>query len=106
MATPYLIPLQPQNQLLAITLAGVQYRLKVKWNQPNQSWVLDIMDSSGNPLVTGIAVVPGTDLLAQYGYMNFGGQLIAQTTNDPDAVPTYEDLGTTGCLYFVVPASS
>jgi len=101
-STPYLIPLQAMPQTLQITLAGVQYQLTVKWNDANQSWILDIGDSSANPIVTGIPIVTGTDLLAPFAYLNFGGQLIAQTTNDTDAVPTFENLGTAGNLYFLV----
>lgn len=103
MATPFLIPLQPTNQNFAITLAGVQYQVTVRWNDANQAWTLDIADSNGNAIVSGIAVVTGVDLLAPYKYLNFGGELIAQTTNDVDAVPNFSNLGSTGNLYFVVP---
>ena len=107
MSTPFLIPLQPTNQTLQITLAGVLYTLTVRWNDQNQAWTLDIADANQNPIVSGIAVVTGQDLLAPYGYLNFGGQLIAQTTNDTDAVPTLANLGSAGNLYFVVqPAST
>lgn len=83
-------------------MAGVEYQLTVKWNDPNQSWMVDIADSNGNPIVSGIPLVTGKDLLAPYGYLNFGGQLIAQTTNNVDAVPTFVNLGSTGNLYFIV----
>lgn len=100
--TAYLIPLINQPQTLTITLAGVQYILKVVWNNVSQCWVMDIADSSGNNIATGIPLVTGADLAEQFGYLNFGGMFIAQTTNDTDAVPTFEDLGNTGNLYFVV----
>ncbi len=44
----------------------------------------------------------GSDLLAPYAYLNFGGKLVAQTTNDTNAVPTMANLGSSGNLYFVV----
>lgn len=107
MATPYLIPLQPTNQIFTISLAGVQYQLKVKWNDANQTWVLDIYDATGSiPIICGIAIVTGVDLLAPYAYLGLGGQLIAQTTNDTYAVPTLANLGTAGNLYFVVPTTA
>lgn len=105
--TPYLIPLQPTNQIFTISLAGVQYQLKVKWNDANQTWVLDIADATGsNPIISGIAIVTGVDLLAPYAYLNFGGQLIAQTTNNTNAVPTLANLGSAGLVYFVVPPAA
>lgn len=96
------IPLQPNPQILQVILAGVPYQLTVKWNDANQAWTLDIADVNRNPIISGIPIVTGRDLLAPYGYLNFGGQLIAQTTNDTDAVPTLANLGSTGNLYFVV----
>lgn len=101
MSTPYLIPLTNQNQTLSVSLGGTIYNLRVIWNDANQAWTLDIYDQAGNPVLTGIAVVTGCDLLAQYGYMNFGGKLVAQSDNDPNAVPNYQNLGNTGNLYFV-----
>jgi hypothetical protein len=101
-STPLLIPLQPTNQTFTITLAGVQYQFTVTWNDANQAWTLDIADGTGaNPIVSGIPVVTGVDLLAPYAYLNFGGQLIAQTTNNTNAVPTLANLGTSGNLYFI-----
>lgn len=98
-------PLVNSQQTLQITLGSKLYSLRVYWNsnQFDNCWVLDIGDSSGNPIVTGIPLVTGTDLLAQYGYLNFGGQLIAQTSSDTDAVPTYVNLGADGNLFFVTP---
>jgi len=101
LTTAFEIPLVPQPQMFEIVLAGVQYQLLVWWNNVNQSWMIDISDSSGNPIVTGIPLVTGQDLLAPYGYLNFGGQLIAQTDFKPGAVPTFKNLGTTGHLYWI-----
>jgi hypothetical protein len=102
MSTPYIIPLIPAPQTLSVTLGGNQYNLRVLWNNAASCWVLDIYDASNNPVVLGIAVVTGVDLLRQFGYLNFGGQLIAQTDFDTLAVPTADNLGTNGNLYFVV----
>jgi hypothetical protein len=102
MPNAFLIPLQPTNQVVQVTLGGTLYALTLRWNEMNEAWTLDIADSNNNPIVTGIAVITGVDLLAPYGYLNFGGQLIAQTANDTNAVPTMATLGSSGNLYFVV----
>jgi hypothetical protein len=102
-STPYTIPLVPQAQTLAITLAGINYNLNVYWNVPNDSWMLDLLDVDGKAILTGIPLVTGADLLEQFAYLGIGGQLQVQTTNDTFAVPTYINLGTSGLLYFVVP---
>jgi len=112
MSTTYEIPLQPNAQTLRISLAGVYYNLTVLWNNLSLNWNVDIADDSFNNILTGVPLVVGSDLLQQYGYLNFGGQLIAyvdidSSDNDNDIdnfeSPSYDDLGQTGHLYFIVP---
>lgn len=102
MLTPFEIPLQNTPQTLAITLTGVQYRLTIHWCDPAQCWIIDIADTNSVPILSGVPMVTGADLLEQFAYLGIGGELIAQTDNDPTAVPTFTDLGNTGHLYFVV----
>lgn len=103
MASVYEIPLSPQAQVITATLANVAYQFTIQWNNQNNLWLIDIADQNGNPMVSGIPMVASTDLLEQYGYLTFGGALIAQTDNAPDEAPTFENLGTTGHLYFITP---
>ena len=65
-------------------------------------WVLDIADASGNDILSGLPLVTGADLLAQYGYLGFGGGLWVQTASAPDAPPTFDNLGDDGQVYWVV----
>ncbi|MGO9474226.1 MAG: phage baseplate plug protein [Rhodomicrobium sp.] len=101
MTTAYEIPLQPNAQTFTIPLAGVTYDMTLHWCDSNQTWVLDIADANGDALVQGIPLVTGADLLAQYGYLGFGGALECQTDDDSYAVPTYGNLGQTSHLYFL-----
>lgn len=100
--TPYEIPLTPEAQSFHITLGGIDYSLRLLWNAPDSVWLLDLNDTNGTPILQGIPLVTGVDLLAQFAYLGLGGQLVAQTDNAPDAVPTVDNLGVTGRLYFVV----
>lgn len=100
--TAFEIPLLSTPQSLSISLAGTQYNLIVRWNDPAQVWVLDINDSNNNPIVNGIALTTGVDLLGQYKYLNFGGSLYLQTDYDTLADATFYNLGSTAHLYFVV----
>lgn len=97
--TVYEIPTQQGNQQLGITLAGVAYNLVLRWNDSNASYILDIYDATGNPIVTAIPLITGADLLAQYEYLQLGGALIAQTDSSV-LPPGYTDLGSIGHLYF------
>lgn len=103
--TPFEIPLQPSTpQRLTISLAGTTYTLVLHWCGPEAAWVMDMLDATGQTLIIGgIPLITGVDLLKQYAYMNLGGSLVVQSDQEPDAVPTFDSLGTTGHLFFVTP---
>lgn len=100
--TPYEIPLSPEPQRFTIELGGAQRQLRVHWSKDGQCWVLDLFDARGAAILLGVPVVTGCDLLGPYRHLGLGGSIIAQTDHSPDTVPTFENLGTQGRLYFVV----
>ncbi len=96
------IPLRPTPQTFRVQLAGVTYQFALRWLEAEGGgWVLDIVDANGGPLVFGVPLVTGANLLAQYRHLGFGGGLYVQTDHDPDVPPTFENLGVTSHLYFV-----
>ncbi len=96
------IPLSPVAQRFAITLGGARLHVVVAWrNLGGAGWVLDLEDGEGVPLVSGLPLVTGSDLLAQHRHLGIPGGLFVQTDADPDAVPTYANLGRGSHLYFV-----
>lgn len=99
--TIYEIPLSNTPQRFIITMAGVDYQLTLQWCWPMQAWVLNFSTPTGEPILHGVPLVTGVDLLEQFGYLNFNGVLLAQTDFDPQAVPTFDNLGTTGHAYFI-----
>jgi hypothetical protein len=101
MSTFYEVPLVSTPQTLSIALGGATYNLTVQWNWVAQLWVLDVADVNNVPLVGGIPLVTGANLLEEYAYLGFGGALIATTDSDPAAPPAFTGLGTTSHLYFV-----
>ncbi|MEE3504830.1 hypothetical protein QN399_00885 [Pseudomonas sp. 10C3] len=95
------IPMTPTPQTFVVSLSGVSYRLTAQWrNSEGAGWVLDIADNSGTPIIQGIPLVTGINLLDQYDYLGLGGVLWCQTTADPDAVPTFTNLGIDSHLYW------
>lgn len=95
------IPLVPRPQKLTIALAGVQYQLTVRPNDAGQFWVLDIRDSQGVDILTGLSLVTGVDLLEQFEYLGIGGELWVFTDRNPPAMPTFVNLGVSSHLLFV-----
>ncbi|ABO57511.1 hypothetical protein LA345_01050 [Burkholderia vietnamiensis] len=96
----YEVPLSADVQTFNISLSGTIYRLTLVYRGP-AGWVLDIADASDNPLVSGIPLVTGVDLLAQYKHLGFQGRLWVQGAENPDDVPTFEDLGIGSKVYWV-----
>ncbi len=124
MGTYYEIPLIASPQTFSVTLAGTAYTMTLMFHSaygavagapvgmdqtvPTSEidtnnldcWGLDIGDASNNPIVCGIPLIPGIDLLYQYAYLNFGGSLFVAVDGDPDAPPDFAGLGSAGHLYF------
>lgn len=97
------LPLAGSPKTFSTTLAGVTYQMRTSYcaaGNDEGGWSLDIADAQSDPLISGIPLVTGADLLAQYDYMNFGGTLYCITDADYTAAPTYANLGTTSHLYF------
>lgn len=101
----YEIPLSPNPQVFSITLGAKDYRLRLTYqNVAEGGWVVDIADpTTGADLVTGIPLVTGADIISPYPDAGIAGALYVATDGDPDAVPTFDNLGVASHLYFVVP---
>ena len=84
--TAYEIPLSPEPQTFEIALADKSYQLTITWNDVMACWVLDLASETREPIVTGIPVITGLDLLAQYGYLNLGGSIVVQTDGSSSIV--------------------
>lgn len=97
------IPLSSTAQQFNIALGGRQYLMLLQWRDTDMGgWFLDISTSAGVAILLGVPLVTGADLLAQYPDKGFGGVLRVTTDGDPDAVPTYSNIGTQSHVYFGV----
>lgn len=98
------VPLTPAPQTFNIALGGITYQLTLMWRESDPSgWFLDFADDSNNPILQGVPLVTGADLLAQYDYMGWGGSLLVQGSPSPDDEPTFTNLGLLSHVYFVTP---
>lgn len=91
------IPLTPDNQKFSITLAGTDYQISILWR--GEFWVMDLMDKSGSLIISGIPLVTGADLLAQYSYLALGFSLYVLCDDPTSVYPTKTDLGIRSHLY-------
>lgn len=51
-----------------VSLDGGRYRIVYKTNKQEGSWYFDLYDANGAPLVLGLGLVAGVDLLWPYRY--------------------------------------
>lgn len=99
----YEIPLTPEPQQFGITLNGAQYTITLTYrDNPEGGWFIDLSDAGNNPILNGVPLVTGLDLLAQYTYLGIGGSLYVFTDGDLLAEPTANNLGVSSRLYFAV----
>ena len=98
------IPLSPVPQSFSITLAGREYRLTVRWAETVEGgWIIDIQTpENAVPLIMGLPLVTGCNLLAPFAYMGFGGELWVNAY----LPATLENLGTDVELVFVTEGTS
>ena len=103
--TVFEIPLSPQPQTFSVQFPnGVTYSLRLIYlYTPDDCWLLDINDAQGNPIICGIPLVTGADLLAQYAYLGFGCKLYCTTDGNLGAVPRFFNLGVTAHIWVETP---
>ena len=98
----YELPFQPIPQIVNTVFPnGFAYQMRMifVWG-PNPSWLLDINDAEGTPIVCGIPMVTGADLFEQYGYLGFNCKLYCTSDgSDPTVVPTLTTLGSTSHIW-------
>ena len=102
MAT-YEIPLTPEAQKFSISLGGKDYSIVVRWNSFCNSWLMDLSDADELPILNALPLVVGVDLLSPYPYLKFGGPLIVDCPGGSLVAPNYDELGSSGRLYFITP---
>lgn len=84
-----------------ISLNGTQINVRTTYIEGiNNHWVLDIYDADNNPMLLGICVTVGADLLKGQGGAFSGIHLYAALTNSTEDEQAQDALGKT--LYLLV----
>ena len=92
----YEIPLSTGNQKFNIQLNKIAYKLQLIYRIDN--WYLDIMDSSENSIISGLAMNPNIDLLEQHQHLIKGSMFV--TNSNEDESQEFYDLGSKIQLYW------
>ncbi|EJX4928554.1 hypothetical protein OD635_005623 [Salmonella enterica] len=94
------IPLTSENQHFSIQLAGRNLILRFTFRD-EAGWIMDISDMQTGTLVSGVPLIPDTDLLAQYHDIQLGGKFRVVSDDDVLEYPSKSNLGTSSHLYFI-----
>lgn len=97
----YEVPTSPRPQSFSTVFPnGVTYQIRLIYQfNADHCWIMDISDVSGNPIVCGIPLVTGCDLLEQYAYLGLGCSLYVTTDGDQMTPPRFYNLGTSSHLW-------
>ncbi|HAZ7413367.1 TPA: hypothetical protein J8I72_004566 [Escherichia coli] len=94
------IPLSPDNQQFRVLLGNTTYTLRIIWRDA-AGWIMDVMDSGGASLLSGVPLLTGVNLLRQYPQLGIDGALVVVTDKGAPDEPTKTNLGTYSHLIFV-----
>lgn len=90
-----------------ITLTGVTYQLEFLYNVRSNRWIMNIYDSVGNQIISGITLLIDRNLIGQYRYLNLpAGVFFVVDNTQQDEQPTLNSFGTTHTMYYVDPGTS
>jgi len=93
------------NQIFNISIPIDEKNLKLKflisYNRIAEYWSMTIFDYRVNEIVlTGIPLLTGQNLLAQYAYLNLGSAYLVNLTGNLPDTPDDTNLGTAFLLVF------
>lgn len=97
----FVIPFSSNPQTFSCALSGVELKFTSKWNAQVGLWFIDIARAKDDsPLVTGLPLVTGCDLLAPFRHLGLQGHIFCNNDSDLADPPTLENLGTDCKVYF------
>lgn len=90
---PQIVPLSSEPSILFnITLDGIELNMQTKYNTRYSTWSLDIYDEQQNPLVFGVPLLLGSNVLSPYN-LNIGSMVCVDVTGQGEDA-TSDNLGT------------
>jgi hypothetical protein len=97
-------PLSPSAQQMTVPIGARELTFRFAWSDsPAGGWFVDISSIDGTPLVRGLPLTAGENVLQQFNYLGIGGAIHVQTDVDPLVEPTYDNLGLNGRVFLVMP---
>lgn len=92
----YTIPLLTTNQKFNINLNGSSYKLQLIYRA--SKWFLDIFDAQNTPLICGLPLACGDNLLVQHQHIISGTLFVIN--DDEKEIQRFSDLGKNITLFW------
>ncbi|KPH79314.1 phage baseplate plug family protein [Bosea vaviloviae] len=104
MATTSEFPLRPEAQTMTVELGAVEYVVRFGWaDTTDGGWFIDISAYDGAPLLRGLPLTAGENVLQQFDYLGIPGEIRVQTDGNDLVEPSYSNLGSNGKVLFISP---
>ena len=98
--TVYSIPLYSGAQQFQVSLEDRTVQIRLIWREAEGGgWIMDLLETDGTPILAGLPLRCGQNLLEQYQYLGLG-KMMCLIDGDDSRDPTYEDMGSTLQLYW------
>lgn len=87
-----------------VDLSNVIFTISVRYNTRMSRWIVDVQDSSGNPIVMGLPVLLEGDLYSRFGRAALPEGIMVAIADTLDQLqPTRNSFGNTHSLLYVDP---
>lgn len=88
-----------------VGLSGVQYTFTVRYDSRMDRWILDLADAQGSPVIIGVPLLIGLNLLGRFtGQTNVPiGKFYATDNTSQSTQPTRYSFGITHTLWYLDP---
>ncbi|ODN41076.1 phage baseplate plug family protein [Piscirickettsia litoralis] len=98
------IPLSSKlpNYTQTTSLEGTAYQFDVRWNTRDETWRISIADTDGNPILSGLKLLPYSPLIQRYKIEGFiEGELMGINTTNEFEPPNRKNLGSDFKLFYL-----
>jgi len=91
-----------QRYQYSVTLDGVVFQLVWVWSERAQQWFVDLLDSDGNAIRSGLAVVTGFPLFSLLAESSRPlGEMVITQVSSPKREPAETDLGDSHAIVYL-----
>jgi len=88
----------------SISLTGVQYTIRMRYNTRAQRWIMDIADGQNNDIIDSIPLLIGRNLVGRFNSDSLpGGEFFVTDDTGAGNQPTQYSFATTHSLWYYDP---